>query len=439
MVLAFAYAALLRTGVFEGGVRAYIHHSNRGETRQAEKGQNVGFSFEAVASVVPGLGLMVASFFISDEVQRIGFLLAPVAVTAASISAFLSGLRIARSEFDLVARVSLIRTIFVTPALLGAVLILGAVGVFIAPMAADLLMICMYATRRPRLDLRLDFHWSAARRFLRVGFPLGAMAIVYWVYRLIGSTSVGLAEGTRALGIYLFAAAPVAVLVRALSSVQAVLIPSLWGEMAGDHGNDRWVRAGNRITLAIAVMAGVVTNLAQAGFGPLVTIVAPKFTPAIPIFNALAFNVVLLMVASVPSIVLDSAKVNRQAHQLGIWVAALVVNAAANAIVLTLGLGSRAVAWNDIWVQLLVVVVIFALASPHLGGRHRLGLPMSLLFVAVPLIASAIVLALLPARAATLGETAAQLGLRVATVSAIWCAVGMPLVLRRRRIGHWAL
>jgi hypothetical protein len=89
------------------------------------------------------------------------------------------------------------------------------------------------------------------------------------------------------------------------------------------------------------------------------------------LFDILALTIFLLPIATVPSLVLDSSRVNRQGRHLGIWIVALIVNYVANAAVLALGLGALGLAVNDVWVQMFVVVVLFEVAAQHIWGEAR--------------------------------------------------------------------
>lgn len=422
VLLFFMYAALMRSGIFEGSVRAFIDHAARRDTDLAQRLQNVGVSYETVVSAIPGLVLLVVGLFLVDPLRREGFLIAPIAVLASSVAAFLGSLYSARSRFDIVAKISGVRAVFLPIATLAGVQLIGAAAVFLAPAAADALTIVLYLTRRPRLGLKPVFDWERAKPLLRTGFPLGAAAVVYWAYRLVGTTSIALWESPAVLGVYAFAAAPIAILARALSSLQAVLTPSVWSRMAAADERDRsWVAEGGRLTLGIAVAAGVVANLSQAGFGPLVRFVVPHFSPAVPLFDILAFNVFLLLVPSFPSLVLDSVTVNRQVRHLVLWIAALGLNAVANVAVLALGLGPRAIAWDDIWVQGLVVLALFIMAAPYVGRELReSGAYRALALTAGVVVLNFLALRLAPNSAASLGQLVIRLIVRCGLVTVTW-------------------
>ena len=433
VVLLYSYATLLRTGAFEGGVRSFVHHRRTGDVDRAFKDQNVGFSVDMAASLLPGLALAGAALFADDGLRVLGFAMAPVAAVTSTAAGYLAGLHTAREHFALVARVNVLRAVLVPVLVLGGVIAVGAPAVFIGPVLADAASVATYLLTRSPLSLRWDFDRATARRLVRTGFPLGALAVVYWAYRLVGSTSVAMAETAAVLGVYTFAAAPVTVLSRAISGLQTVIMPGLWGAMAGD--GRQWVADGVRLTSLIAVVAGLATNLAQAGFPPLVHLVADRFAPAIPVFEVLAMNILLLSVATVPSLVLDSQRVDQQRRHLAIWTGALVLNALANLALLAAGRSILAVAWNDVWVQVLVVVVIFEAAAPFQRPEWRRAQAYA------PVMGALAVTAVLGlglhawgAGDGTTAEVLARVVVRVFVVALVWGVVVARLVPRAQRV-----
>jgi O-antigen/teichoic acid export membrane protein len=436
--LVYVYASLFRSGVFEGGMRGFIDLRGRGATAEAARAEQLGYSAEMVVSLVPGLALLAAAALVGDPLRLLGFLLAPVAVMASSMCTFLGGRLLAREDFRVVARVNLLTSLLTAGGLVSGVLAVGAAAVFVVPIVVNLIAIVVYAAHRPRLDLRLRFHWRATKPLLRVGFPLGASAVVYWAYRLIGQLSIAFGRSARTLGLFTFAAAPVAVALRLVTSLEAVLMPGLWRRMAADTSAE-WLDEGRQLTISTAVLVAALTNIVQSVFPPVVALVAPAFRPAMPIFDVLAFDVLVLSVAAYPTLVLNSAVVNRQARQLMIWVVALAVNAGANALALALGHGVMVVAWNDVWVQAVVVIVVFETALPHIGGKQARWAFYSPI-LAVSVVAGLVSLGLHGSerRVASAAALGSQLGLRLGAVIAVWGAIALGYRSRLRRAARHA-
>ena len=267
-----------------------------------------------------------------------------------------------------------------------------------------------------------------------MGFPLGLLAEVYWAYRLVGSSSVAIALSSFVLGLYTFAAAPIAVATSAIGGIQAVLLPTIWKELGRGASGAVWIRHAERITIAMALIAATVTGLGQAGFAPVVMAFLPSFAPSIRLFDILALTILLLPIATVPSLVLDSKRFNRQKRHLSIWGVALLVNIVANIIVLRAGWGAQAIAVNDVWMQFLVVVVIFETAAPYIweAGRQRIALYLKMALVLAVALALTIVLEMgvTGLRPGHLDVTATLL--RCAGTGLVWAVIAI-LLLRPKR------
>jgi O-antigen/teichoic acid export membrane protein len=433
VLLIYLYATLVRSGVFEGSIRAVVTHLAHGETHEAQRAQNVGVSFELVVSALPGVALTIVGFFVAPGALRLGLFLAPVAVIASSGSSFLSTLWSARSRFDVAGKVALAQAILGPVLLVALVATIGTAGVFIAPAVASALSAALYFVFRPPLGLRPSFDTKAARPYLRVGFPLGVLAEVYWAYRLVGSSSVAIASSSFVLGLYTFAAAPIAVATSAIGGLQAVLLPTIWKELSRGAGGPAWTHHAERITIAMALIAAAVAGLGQAGFAPLVMAFLPAFAPSIRLFDILALTILLLPIATVPSLVLDSQRFNRQKRHLSIWIVALAVNIVANILVLRAGWGAQAIAVNDAWVQFLVVVVIFETAAPYIweaGGRQRGPLYLKMMLVLLVAVAITIVLDLGVSGLHPRQLDVTAMLLRCIGTAVVWSAIAL-LLLRR--------
>lgn len=431
VVLCYFYAALIRSGIFEGSIRSLIDRRARGDEIGAIRDQNIGVTVEMAVSVIPGLVLAIVGITAGPSVRQLGFLLAPLAVVASTGNMMLSNLWAARDRFDVVARLSFLRAIVGPALLLGLVISIGTAGLFMAPLASDLVMGVVYLLVRPSVQLRPLFDLARARALLRVGFPLGAAGVVYWAYRLAGSTSLAVAASSATLGIYVFANAPITIATRAINGIQAVLIPAVWGQLANDGVNPGFMAQAERMTLAIAVIAGGTAGLAQAVFGPVVFAFLPGFSPAVRVFDILALTIFLLPVATIPSLVLDSSRVNRQSRQLGIWIVALVINYVANGAALTLGLGSVGLAVNDVWVQLLAVVFLFELSSQHIWGKARRRRLMLYAKLAAVFFVVLVITVILDENANQLTGRhldAGVLVLRCAATGSVWVALGLVLL-----------
>jgi O-antigen/teichoic acid export membrane protein len=424
VLLFYLFANLLRTGSFEGGLRAFIAHTAKGEHDAALDAQNKSVSFEIVAAALPGIAMAIAGLALGDPLRRLGFFLAPAMVVASSAKSYLSGLYSAREEFGTVARADLLRSLLGPALLVAGVPTIGASAVFLSSLAAEAITLAYLATRPGGLGLRFDLDFVAVRGFVRVGFPLGALAVVYWAYRFVGGLSVAIGLSPRSYGFYAFASGPVAAVAGLVATLHAVLVPAVWGRAAVD-GDRRWIAQGERVTLLLAVLSGFALNELQAVFAPAVHVFLPRFDPSRTILDVLALNVFLLSVLAVPSLVLSSTMVNRQVRYLLIWLGALGVNSVANLVAIALGGDALAIAWNDILIQAGMVVVTFAIAAPHLRPEGRTGrLLLRVAALAALTGALSTALHLNGANSGTTGSLVVLAGARMLAVAGVWAVAG---------------
>lgn len=422
VILAYFYAALLRTGAFDGGLREFIHETGLGNQDRARYARSVGFSWETVASTLPAVLMVPLGLLLGDTLRRLGFFMAPVAVLAASLNTMYGGMFIAEQRLGVVRRVWLVRAFALSTSVLAGITIFGPAAVFVGPVVADVVAVGLFVAARPRLHLRWVLDRSEGLRLLAAGFPFGIGAIVYWMYRMVGSSIVAFTQPTRTFGIYAFALAPVTILTRTIAMADAVLTPALWTEMAKGAGDRAWVKQSERITITLAFVAAAATNVAQAAFGPLVQLVAPSYSSAIKVFDVLSLSVYPLAIGAVVSLVVNSMLVNRQRTGLLIVLGGLIVNVVANVVTLAAGGGVVAVAWNDVWVQYLVLGALYEAAAPYLEpGRRRFALYAKLLLVASGMAAVDVLLnTLARSRPGSTSDVMAILMVRLAVVAAVW-------------------
>jgi len=438
VLLWLTYAGLLRTGIFEGGQREIIHSLGQERLDQARFYQNLSLSGELLSALAPATVLFCAAFFFPDSIRRVGFILAPLSFIGASLSRMLGGYHFAHQRFGVYARFNLIRSLAQPLLLLAMFFVIGPYALFVVPAIVEWGICILYLCFAPALGIEWRFEKKEALRLIRIGLPLGLQALVYWGYRLTGLTSVAVWLPAQQLGYYAFSAKLIDFGIRPFSDFGSVLMPSLWAEM-GRSGNARDLsRDATRICLLVTVATCAVCNLFQAGFAPVVQLVTPRYTSSVGIFEVLSFNVILLTIISVPSLILDSVVVNKQWLHLNIWVGGLIINLGANYFVLRKGWGLLAIAWNDIWVQVLAILFIYGFAHRYLfhdreGAWRFYGSALALLSV------SGLVFVLL--RWSPLSFTTARgipgliaaLGARCLIVAAVWSCLCIPLYLRNRQ------
>lgn len=371
VLLWLTYSGLIHIGVFEAGQREIIHSLGQEKFERARYYQNLSLTSELLWGLIPASVLFVAAFFFHDPIRRVGLLLATVTYLGAALSRMLSSVHFAHKRFGLCARFNLIRAVATPLLMFGLVFVIGPYTLFVVPLLVEWGLCFAYVFYAPSLNLDWNFNGKEAGRLMRVGLPLGLQALVYWAYRLIGLTAVATWLSTQQLGYYVFGAKLIDLALRPFSDYGAILTPTLWAEFGRTGNIHNFSQDAVRISLFMTAATCMVANLFQAGFRPLVQLILPTFTASIEVFEVLAFNIIFLTIITVPSLVLDSVVVNKQWTHLNIWIVGGLINLAANYLVIKQGWGLVAVAWNDIWVQGLVIVIVYEIAQKYLFLNRR--------------------------------------------------------------------
>jgi O-antigen/teichoic acid export membrane protein len=437
VLLWVTYAGLLHIGMLEGGQREIIHALSLQKPERARFFQNLSLTGELGFSLLPAATLLGAAWFFPDPVRKVGFILAPLAFLGTTVSRTLASYHFAHQRFGFYARLNLVRSVSQTLLVLALVFIIGPYGLFVAPVLVEWGICVLFLTFAPALSLRWEFDISQASRLVAAGLPLGLQALVYWAYRLTGLTSVAIWLPNQQLGYYAFSAKLIDLAVRPFSDFGSVLMPTLWSEIGRAAKPNELGPDAIRILMLMTIATCAVSNLFQAGFAPLVNLVAPKFVPSVPIFEILSFNIILLTIISVPSLVLDSVVVNKQWLHLNIWIGGLIVNLAANYFVLRKEWGLIGVAWNDIWVQLIVIAVIYASTHQYLFGRNLPAWRFYFAEVILLALCGAVFISLrwIPISFGGLGSlgVAVTIGARLLIVLVVWLVVGLVFYCCNRR------
>lgn len=398
VLLAWGVASVIQVGFFAGASRQAIHHRSLGQPDEAVAVQNVGTTYELLASVPPAAVVAALALVTPHPLQRIGCLLALVAVPVASLTGFLGGLEVGydRTERSTVATGA---GAFVTAVLtVVGIRLVGPTAMFGAPIVGNLVAVAMLLPRLAGEGLRPDLSLAPALRLLRTGFPLAAASITYWTYRWVGPVTVLFAFGSATLGFYSLAAAPVAAAIGALTLGTRIFMTRFWQQMSRGERH-RWVREGDDSASFFLVAGCICALVGEAVFPRFVALLLPRYVGSVPLFAILALEIPLYLGGQVPTMVLESVVVARQRLNLVIWVGALTTNVVANVALVAAHQGPAAIAWADVAVQGATMVAMFAAAAPHQGRLRRrfpqLALGAAALIVlavtAVPLVGGAVV------------------------------------------------
>jgi hypothetical protein len=137
----------------------------------------------------------------------------------------------------------------------------------------------------------------------------------------------------------------------------------------------------------LALGTGVVIPLAQLAFTLIATLLTNKYIDSIPIFDVLSYNLFLMAIAIVPSLILNSSLVNKQNLALIFYAAGLAVSIGLDILVVRLGYGVIGIAWVTIGSQGVVTLVLYYLIKNYVFDQAAEFRKFAAMVV-IPLIAS---------------------------------------------------
>lgn len=366
VLLSVTYAGLIRPGFFEGGQRQLIDQLGKANLEGSRRVQNVGVTGEFIWSLLPAVVLASASVGSSDHIRHLGFLLAPLMYLGLTTTRIMGGLFLAHRDFRVYLTACLCRAVTQPSLLIVLVYFVGPYTLIATPAIVECGIAMFYLSRSARIGVAWRMEKATAFHLLRIGFPLSLAAIVYWAYHLAGPTCVAEWLPVATFGSYMFASKVIDLILRFFADFAGILMPGLWRELGSAGGAHAMWQEISGISLFLGLLSCFICNLIQAGIALPVLLLLPRFSSSVPIFEILAFNIVLLTVTTAPCLLLDSAVINRQWLHVGIWTIGLILNYIINYAALRSGYGTSAIAWNDIWLQVVVALVIYAAAHRYL-------------------------------------------------------------------------
>jgi O-antigen/teichoic acid export membrane protein len=265
----------------------------------------------------------------------------------------------------------LVRAVVQPPILIALIGAIGPLSLIVAPILVEWGVVAYYLAKSRKIGLTWRVDKATAIELSKAGLPLSLAAVAYWLYRLAGPTSIAAVLTVASLGIYTLASRIIDQVSRFFGDFTNVLMPALWTELSGCGSVERLLPHISRINTYLVLLSCVGCNLLQAVSVILIPAFLPRFVSSVPILEILSFNAVLLTISMTPGLVLDSVTVNKQRLHVGIWTVGIAANYALNFAVLARGYGVRAIAWNDIVMQVFVDALIYAAVHKHLFTSWR--------------------------------------------------------------------
>jgi O-antigen/teichoic acid export membrane protein len=352
------YAILIGPGIVSAGQRQMPVLLGRGKEREALEIQNISLSAEILYTIIPFVVILGASFFYSSTVLKHGLIIIAVTYVASRLANFWSGMNFIREKFNVVAKGNLIVAILTPLAILAGVNWLGVYALLIAPLIADV-VVWVYYLKKGAINYHFKFDRGETVKLVKVGVVLQASAFFWWAFRLADRTIIAAMLPLEQLGLYAYAMQFIMVVERIPTDFGNVLQPILWREAGKAESIFEGFKDTGRIAVYLALGTAVLIPIGQLGFYLVVSLITTKYIGSIPIFYVLSYNLYLVSMGIIPSLILNSSIVNKQKIGLYCCSIGLALNIIFDILVVKLGYGVVGVAWVTICTQGLLTFILY--------------------------------------------------------------------------------
>jgi O-antigen/teichoic acid export membrane protein len=365
LILWLMYVSLVSPGIYIAASREIPIFLGRGQDEDALRVQNISISAELLYMIVPAAVIIGASFFYTDNLMKTGLLIITASYIVTRLASIWASVNIARQRFNTAAMGNLVITIVSPAVILLTLHWLKVYALIIGPLTAHAVAMAYYFTKGA-IGFRFHLNRREIIRLVKIGIVLQGLFIMAWAFRLTDRTIIAAALPLAQLGLYTFA---IGFLTQALNLFQdfgMVLQPTLWREASTAESVFQGFKDTRRIAVYLALGTAILIPLAQLIFFLIVTLVTKKYIDSIPIFSVLSYNLFLMAIAIVPTIILNSSLVNKQKIMLGCYAIGLVLNIGFDILAVRLGYGVIGIAWVTIGTQGLVTLFFYYFIKDYL-------------------------------------------------------------------------
>ena len=380
------FAGLINPGMLSAGRREIPYLMGKKEDEQSIKVQNVAISSDLLYSILPFLVILCASFFYSNKIIKIGFILTAISFIAQRLVTCWASINFIKQRFTVVAIGRLISAILSPIIIIGSIYWLGIYAVLIAPLISTIVRGFYYFKKAP-IGYYFQFEWSEIIRLARVGFVFSLSGIVFYGYRMADRTIIASFLSLHDLGLFAFAMGFIMFGMTFLADFGRVLEPILW-EHSGKIKNPKdSFNDTKRMAIYMALITAIIIPLVQVGYDVTVRLLVPRYIESIPLFLILSNMLYLASMATIPNVILNSVVVNKQAFVTGIYAIGVGINIVLDLLMIYAGYGIGAIAFVTIVSQGMVTFVSYFMAREYMI-RQRKGFAVVLWQITLPFIIS---------------------------------------------------
>jgi O-antigen/teichoic acid export membrane protein len=358
LALWLTYVIFVAPGIYNAASREIPVFLGKKQEKDALKVQNISVSAELIYTIAPAAVIIGTSFFYTDTILRTGLLIIAMSYVTTRVTSLWSNMNFNRQKFNTVALGNLVISIISPAVTLATLHWLKVYALIIGPLAAHAVAIVYYFTKGA-IGFRFTLDKREIIRLAKIGIVLQGLGIMFWAFRMADRTIIAAALPLAQLGLYTFAMGFLTYALTLFSDFGNVLQPTLWKEASTAENVYQAFRATRRIAVYIALGTAIIIPLAQLIFNLLVNLITKKYIDSVPIFNVLSYNLYLMALAIIPSLILNSSLVNKQKLPLLFYSIGLALNIGFDLLVIKLGYGVIGVAWVTIITQGLVTLTLY--------------------------------------------------------------------------------
>ena len=386
LILWLTYVSLVTPGTSIAASREIPILLGKGQHEEARKVQNISLSAELVFTIVPTAAIVAAALSYSEPVMRWGLLIIAVCFVAMRLSGLWANMVFIRERFNMVAMVSIITAVVAPVVVLITLPQLKVYAMVLGPPVAFIISMVYYFAKGG-IGFRFTLDRREIVRLTKVGIVLQGLTVVMMAFHMADRTIIASTLSLEQLGLYVFATGFLTYGLSFFDDFARVLQPILWRHAGTAESVYKGFQDTRRIAVYLALGTGIVIPLAQLAFTLIATLLTNKYIDSIPIFDVLSYNLFLMAIAIVPSLILNSSLVNKQNLALIFYAAGLAVSIGLDILVVRLGYGVIGIAWVTIGSQGVVTLVLYYLIKNYVFDQAAEFRKFAAMVV-IPLIAS---------------------------------------------------
>jgi O-antigen/teichoic acid export membrane protein len=276
-----------------------------------------------------------------------------------------SNMNLIRQKFNTVALGNLVVTIVSPVVILITLHWLKVYALIAGPLAAYAAALVYYFTKG-NIGFRFYLDKQEIIRMAKIGIILQGLGIMFWAFRMADRTIIAAMLPLAQLGFYTFAMGFLTNALTFFDDFGRVLQPILWKEAGTADSVYEGFGDTRRIAVYMALGTAMLIPLTQLIFTLIATLVTKRYIDSIPIFYVLSYNLYLMAIAIIPSLILNSSMINKQKLSFIFYAIGLALNIGFDILVINLGYGIVGVAWVTICTQGLVTLILYYLIRTYI-------------------------------------------------------------------------